>query len=302
MHLEIVRHDGPGRLGKLHFGKGFVTTPSLFWSPLLGENTTDSFEIAPPGTGGNQRRIISYGSIFSKKKVEDFGILPSFPTGYDIPEGIVKDGLKETLSLSKKHPSMGVVLEGGRYVEMRLEAAKKFRDRPLIRIADADKLIRNHRKLVEVITNTREIVTPNTALYMSNIPPSFFSILVYMGVDLFDYKAAILGAHSGVYLTASDRFNSNSFVEAPCSCLVCEKYSPKELDFKMLLKHNINVTTASIKEVREAIRKARLRNLVEERSSTDVNYMGALRLLDNEKTGFLEKYTPIYPNLPKHES
>ncbi len=116
-----------------------------------------------------------------------------------------------------------------------------------------------------------------------------------MGLDLFDLKLAVLGAHENIYLTLRGGIDFDSLVELPCPCAVCASKGPKDFGFKDLLKHNIQVTTSAIKEVREAIRAGRLRELVEERAANDINAMGALRILDSERQDFLERYTLTAP-------
>jgi predicted RNA-binding protein len=293
MHLEIMKHDGPARLGKLHFKERIYQTPSLLWNSAAGAVPEGYLEISPLSDETEELALISYGTIFSHHEVASFGILPSFPTGFDTPIEIAREATAETLRYSEKYPGHGVVLEGGRYVELRIAGAEQFKKRPIIKIADADRLIRNHRKLATVLTAIRSVVSPNTALYMSDVPPHLFAILVYMGVDVFDLKQAVLGAHENIYLTLRGGLDFESLVELPCPCAVCASKSPKDFGFDGLLKHNIQITTSAIREVREAIRAGVLRELVEERAANDINAMGALRILDIERKDFLERYTPM---------
>jgi predicted RNA-binding protein len=294
MHLEIIRHDGPARLGILHFEGQKIPTPSLLWSPAGGPLPPGYLEITPLEYSSGHG-IINYGTIYSEGRLDEFGILPNSPSGYDVPENMAIEAVAKTVESSKVKPEFGAVVEGGKYVHLRKECAVALWTRPLLKIANADRLVKNHRKLVEVITAIREAVSPNTAIYLSDVPPHLLPILVYMGVDLFDLKFAILGAHEGRYLTMSGIRNRDKLSEYPCSCSVCASSKPGELDFKQLLSHNVNITTASIREVRESMRVGGLRNLVEERAAGDLNTMGALRILDIENQEFLEKYTQTSP-------
>lgn len=295
MHLEILRHDGPARLGKLHFNNRVYQTPSLLWNIAAGTALEGYLEISPPSDETAEGALISYGTIFSEPEIDGFGILPSFPSGFDTPIEIAKEAAAETIRYSKQYLDHGVVLEGGRYVEIRTEGAEQFKERPIIKIADADRLIRNHRKLVSVITGVREASSPNTALYMSGVPPHLYAILAYMGIDLFDLKQAVLGAHENIYLSWRGGLEFEHLVELPCPCEVCASQRPQDFGFEGLLKHNILFTTSAIREVREAIRAGVLRELVEERAANDINAMGALRILDVDRQDFLEKYTPVAP-------
>jgi queuine/archaeosine tRNA-ribosyltransferase len=294
MHLEILRHDGPARLGKLHFNDRVYQSPSLLWNRAAGAVPEGYLEISPPD-GGTDSSLISYGTIFSQPEVTGIGFLPSFPSGFDTPIEIAREATAETIRYSEQFPGHGVVLEGGRYVELRMEGAEQFKERPIIKIADSERLIKNHRKLVSVLTGVRDTISPNTALYMAGVSPHLFSILVYMGVDLFDLKKAVLGAHEKIYLTWRGGLAFESLVELPCPCEVCTSKTPQDFEFHSLLKHNIFFTITAIREVREAIRSGVLRELVEERAASDINAMGALRILDSDRQDFLERYTPTAP-------
>jgi archaeosine synthase len=298
MHLEILRHDGPGRLGKLHFKDKVYPTPSLLWNKASGAAPPTYLRLASSGNKSKENLLVLYGTISAGERVDKFGILPSHPSGYSVPQELAEEAVEWTLDFASKYPDHGAVVEGGRYAELRRKCAEGLRNRPILKIADSNRLIKNHRALVEVVTQTREIASPNTALYMSDIPPHLFSILVYMGIDLFDLKRPILGSYENLYFTATGFSSVKNLKEFPCPCSVCSRTTPQEISFDELIKHNTSVTTASISEVREAMRTGRLRNLVEERASCDINAMGALRILDLEKHEYLERYTPLYTPYP----
>src|SRR3990172_571072 len=183
MHLEIVKHDGPARLGRLHFDDVTILTPSIFWSNAAGPATPIYLELST--SAREQKPVTDYGTIFSQEKIDRFGIMPSFPSGFDVPREIAGEAVIETLKVAARHPRFGAVVEGGRYIELRRQCAEGLKDRPLLKIAGSDKLLKNHRRLVEVVTTIREIASPNTALYMPDAPPHLYPILAYMGVDMF---------------------------------------------------------------------------------------------------------------------
>ncbi len=296
MHLEILRHDGPARLGKLHFNSRVYPTPSLLWNTAAGPAPEGYLKISPSnGAGADDETLTEYGTIFSQTEIAEFGILPSFPTGFNTPLDIAREAVAETRRSADMHPGFGAVLEGGRYVELRREGAVHLWDRPLVAVAQADRLVKNHRKLVEVLTDARETVSPNTALYMPGAPPHLFTVLAYMGVDLFDLRSAVLGAHVGRYLTRRGVFNQSELTELPCPCSACISSDAADLDFQALLRHNLWVSIAAVREIRGALRMGGLRNLVEERAQSDINAMGALRILDWVEADFLESGTPISP-------
>lgn len=294
MHLETVRHEGPGRLGKLFFDDMTFYTPSLLWSAAAGP-APDSFLTLTDKTQESGRgKIISYGTVFTEPKIHDFGILPSYPSGYDVPEEIAEHAVIKTIEFASQYPGHAAVVEGGKHVALRKRCAENFKDRPLLMIADSDKLIKNQRRLVETVVAIRESISPNTALYMPGVPPHFFPLLSYMGVDFFDLTRPILGTYEKKYYSLTGVQRLDAMKELPCPCISCRDSLPEDLDSTALLNHNISIATAAVKAIREGFRIGSMRNLVEERVSADVVLTGALRILDREATSFLEKYTPLY--------
>jgi len=293
MYLEIIRHDGPGRLGKFDFNGGKFDTPSILWSQPAGGKPKGYLEITPIEET-KEGCLAEYGTLFKENEIEAHGFLPSFPSGYNSPEKIAKEAVIKTLDLAKNYPEQGAVLEGGKYIELREMGADTLGNNPIIKIANSEELSKNHRKLVNTVTYLREKALPTTAIYMSGIHPSLFPLLVYMGVDFFDLKRGILDSHKKIYHTKYGGLSLQKFNELPCQCKNCQNADPKNMSQEALLSHNVGVWLASIIEVRESIRRGELRNLVEERAANNVVAMGALRILDAEKSDFLEKHTPIF--------
>jgi len=294
MHLEVLRHDGPARLGRLHHQRRRLLTPALLSTPGAGEQDSGGLMIAPKkelkGEG-----IAVYGSIFAGERVDRFGILPSFPAGYDAPRRIVEEAVEETIRFAEKHPGFGAVVEGGRYPDLRARCARALADRPILKIACADRLFENQRRLVEVLVAVRERISPNTALYVPDAPPHLFALLAYMGVDLFDMKRAVLASHGKLYHTQLEELELQQLQELPCSCSVCSRHAPAELTRELLLQHNRLVAEACIREVRNAISLNALRELVEARVACSPLATAALRILSDEHRSFLERYTPLFP-------
>ncbi len=294
MHLETVRHEGPGRLGKLFFEDAVFQTPSLLWSSAAGSVPGSFLTLTDKAQEGRKGQIISYGTVLAEPKIHGFGILPSHPSGYDVAEDIAEYAVGKTMEFASAYPGYGAVIEGGKHVALRKRCAENFRDRPLLKIADSDRLIENQRKLVETVIAIKESANPNTALYMPDVPPHFFPLLSYMGVDLFDLTSPILGTYENRFYTLTGVQGLDAMRELPCPCSPCRDAQPENLTRTALLSHNISTAVASVKEIREAFRMGRMRNLVEEKASTDAVLMGALRILDREASEFLEKYTPLH--------
>lgn len=296
MFIEIKRHDGPSRLGKLHYGDHKIKTPNFF--SVLTKNWSlehDIYLTSHENIAGKDPMVIDYGGLYIEKEIDRFGILPRVDVGFDVPREIAEDAVSRTLEFAEKYPGYGVVVVGSKYRDMREECVKRLRDRPLLEIANGGRLVKNPRLLVDIVTKIREIASPNTAIYFRGAPPPMFCLLSYMGIDLFDSIDCIAEARERKMITSRGYLDLDKIDELPCSCETCKGKGPSDLkdDVEGLIKHNFDTTSKIMKEIRVAIKLGELRNLVEEKASCSVNAMVALRLLDTEKGDFLEKYTKI---------
>ena len=296
MHLEIRKHDGTSRLGWLHYDGSKIKTPNFF--SVLTKNRTLKHDIYLSSCDNKDKptpTMLDYGSLLIEKEIMGFGILPRMDVGFDVPWGIAEDAVLKTVELAKGYSDFGAVIVGSKYKDLRLECAEKLKDHPLLAISNGDKLVKNPRLMVEVVTAIREIASPNTALYFQAAPPHMFYLLSYMGVDLYDSIDCVAKAWEKKMITSRGDLFLEKIDELPCSCEICKESTPDVLcqDVNKLVQHNFNTTLRIIKEIRVAMRRNELRNLVEEKASSNVNSMVALRLLDREKEDFLERYTRV---------
>jgi 7-cyano-7-deazaguanine tRNA-ribosyltransferase len=100
-----------------------------------------------------------------------------------------------------------------------------------------------------------------------------FALAAAVGCDLFDSAAYALYARDGRYLTVRGTEQLDDLSYLPCPCPVCTEHdadSLRALDDREqeaeLAAHNLHVTFAEIRRVRQAIREGSLLELVEERA------------------------------------
>ncbi len=298
MHLEILRHSGPARLGKLHSGELKITTPNLFSiatlkAALKHEIYLASYDIQNPP----QPVVLDYGGLKIEKKIGGFGILPDEHAGFRVPREFAELSVEKTVQFASKYPEHGAVIQGSCFADLRERCASLLAEHPLLAVANGEKLLQRPRFLAEVLPRIREAISPNSALYFPNAPPHLFALLAYMGVDFFDSAQCLYLASEGRFAAMRGILELNKMKELPCSCEVCRGRAPQDLlqDANLTLAHNFNLAVQAVREIREAIRSNSFRNLVEEKAACDVNAMLLLRLLDREKADFLERYTPVAP-------
>ncbi|RDI72225.1 tRNA guanosine(15) transglycosylase TgtA [Halopelagius longus] len=116
--------------------------------------------------------------------------------------------------------------------------------------------------------------------------PMMFALAVALGCDLFDSAAYALYARDGRYLTVHGTEHLGELDYFPCSCAVCSAYSPEELREtegeereRLLAEHNLHVSFAEIRRVKQAIRAGELLELVEERARSHPAMLDGYRAL-----------------------
>ncbi|WP_226481176.1 tRNA guanosine(15) transglycosylase TgtA [Natrinema amylolyticum] len=129
--------------------------------------------------------------------------------------------------------------------------------------------------------------------------PMMFALAVAMGCDLFDSAAYALYARDDRYLTVRGTRALDDLEYLPCSCAVCTDHSPDELRAlpdgereSELAAHNLHVTFAEIRRIKQAIRAGDLLELVEQRARAHPTMLDGYRtLLDHAAQ--LERSDPV---------
>lgn len=113
--------------------------------------------------------------------------------------------------------------------------------------------------------------------------PSTFAFFAALGADSFDSAAYALYAEQERYMTPHGTLQLDEMEEFPCICPLCSRYTPKEVRelpkeerVRLIAKHNLYMSIAEIKKVREAIRGEWLWELVQEKARFHPNLYKAL--------------------------
>ncbi|MBA2839619.1 archaeosine synthase [Methanococcus maripaludis] len=111
-------------------------------------------------------------------------------------------------------------------------------------ISDLRQIIKR-REMIEIIPKVREMISPNSGIYVPGAMPLEIPLLVYMGADYFDYSSASYYAAQGY------KFSKNRLITS-------------EEDFESLKTFNESIIDQVLEEVKFCIESGSLRNLVEE--------------------------------------
>ena len=134
--------------------------------------------------------------------------------------------------------------------------------------------------------------------------PMMFSLGVALGCDLFDSAAYALYAKDERYLTTGGTAHLEELSYFPCHCPVCTDMTPQELRdtpeaarHRLLAEHNLSVTFAEIRRVKQAITQGELLELVERRVRAHPRLLDGYRAALN-RTDRLEAAEPATGQRP----
>ena len=243
----------------------------------------------------------------------DIGTSLDIPTAPFVDRQKAEEDLKITLERAKEAVKikkendiemlLNSVVQGSTFMDLRQKCAAELSqlDADLYPIGAVVPLMESYhyKELVDVVMNSMMCLPDNTPRHLMGAGhPMIFALAVAMGCDLFDSAAYILYAEDDRLLSTRGTFKLENLQEMPCSCEVCSKYTPddlrampKEKRRDLIAQHNLHVSLAELRLIRQAIYDGNLMELVEERCRAHPALLEAVRHLGNYSKD-LEKYDP----------
>ena len=276
----------------------------------------------PIMTDSGSFQLSVYGDVdITNKEVIEFqeAIGTDIGTSLDIPTGpyvdrekaeedleITIERAKEAISYVKDNDyemKINSVVQGSTYPDLREYCATELTklDADLYPIGAVVPLMEmyHYRDLVDAVMHSVKCLPDSKARHLMGAGhPMIFALCVAMGCDLFDSAAYILYAEDDRLLSTRGTFKLENLQEMPCSCEVCSKYTPDDLRAMpkkqrrdLIAQHNLHVSFAELRLIRQAIYEGSLMELVEERCRAHPALLDAVRQLSNYSDDF-EKYDP----------
>jgi len=190
---------------------------------------------------------------------------------------------------SEGGPLLAGPIQGSTYPDLRSGAARRVRemDFDLCPIGAVVPLMEAYRfsDLVDVVAASKKGLGPAAPVHLFGAGhPMMFALAAALGCDLFDSAAYALSARQGRYLTASGTLHLEDLKYLPCCCEVCRDRSAEDLAkdperTELLARHNLSVSLAEIRRVRQSIWEGSLWELVERRARSHPRMIDGLRAL-----------------------
>lgn len=276
----------------------------------------------PIMTDSGSFQLSVYGDVdITNKEVIEFQelIKTDIGTSLDIPTApfVTREKAEEDLEITLQRAREAIEYRNSQNMEMKLNSVVQGSTFPDLRRYCADELTKldadlypigavvplmesyHYKDLVDVVMNSVAHLPDNKPRHLMGAGhPMIFALAAAMGCDLFDSAAYILYAEDDRLLSTRGTYKLENLQEMPCSCEVCTKYTPDDLrtmDKKerrdLIAIHNLHVSFAELRLVRQAIYEGSLMELVEERCRVHPQLLNAYRQLANYMDD-MEKYDP----------
>jgi 7-cyano-7-deazaguanine tRNA-ribosyltransferase len=246
---------------------------------------------------------------FQEKIGADVGTSLDIPTPPFVNRRRVEEELDVTISRAQEalvvrdKMLLNSVVQGSTYPDLRAKSARVLgeMDFDVHPIGAVVPLMESYQysSLLDVIMASVENLPDSRPRHLMGAGhPMIFSFAVALGCDLFDSAAYILYAQDDRLLMPDGTHKLEKLVEMPCSCPICNSYSPEDLRSmqkvdrtRLLAQHNLHISFAEIRQIRQALAEGSLWRLVEKRMRNHPYLLNALRKM-KEYTPHLERYDP----------
>jgi 7-cyano-7-deazaguanine tRNA-ribosyltransferase len=259
-------------------------------------------------TDSGAYQILVYGDVettnreivgFQEQIGTDIATMLDVPTGWAVPEQYAKHTVEETLKRAKELvgiKSQNDILwvgpiQGGIHLNWVAESAKAMSKLPfqIHALGSPTPVMERYLFdiLVDMVMAAKQNLPPDRALHLFGAGhPFMFALAVALGCDLFDSAAYAIYAHEDRYMTETGTERLMKLQYFPCSCFACAKTDPSDVREmpkakrqEFLARHNLYVSQAEIKRIKQAILEGRIWEHLETRSYGHPSLLQAFRKL-----------------------
>lgn len=269
-------------------------------------------------TDSGAYQILIYGDVqvdaeeivhFQEQIGTDIATILDIPTGWKVSKDYANKTVEETVRRAEKlwkiktRDDIAWVgpVQGGQHLELVAKSARRMSKLPFqIHALGSPTTVMEQYffdVLVDMVMTAKMNLPANRPLHLFGAGhPFMFSLAVAMGCDLFDSAAYALFARDNRYMMENGTARLNELEYLPCCCPVCVKNSPKDLLEKtreerqrLLAEHNLFVSFAELRLIKQAILEGRLWEHLEMRAHAHPALLQALKRLKKYESLFEEK-------------
>ncbi|WP_144904355.1 tRNA guanosine(15) transglycosylase TgtA [Halobellus captivus] len=241
----------------------------------------------------------------------DVGTPVDIPTPPDVSRGraerelsTTEEALADAEAVDTGEMLVNAPVQGSTYPDLR-EAAGRHAyatDLDVFPVGAVVPLMNSYRyaEMINVVAGAKRGLGRDAPVHLFGAGhPMMFALAVAAGCDLFDSAAYAIYARDDRYMTVRGTEHLEDLEHFPCSCAVCSAQSPDDLRDRgeeererLLAEHNLHVSFAEIRRIKQAIRSGNLLELVESRARSHPAMLDGYRaLLDHADQ--LEREDPV---------
>ena len=272
-------------------------------------------------TDSGAYQILVYGDVattnreiilFQEQIDTDIATMLDVPTGWGVSEQYAEHTVEETLNRAReltKVKSRDDILwtgpvQGGVHLNLVAKSAKAMSKLPfqVHALGSPTPVMEQYffDTLVDMIMAAKQNLPPDRALHLFGAGhPFMFSLAVALGCDLFDSAAYALYARQDRYMTETGTVRLKKLEYFPCSCPSCNRTGPADMKEmpkpkrqEFLAHHNLHVSLAELKRIKQAIVEGRLWEHLEIRAHGHPALFRALKRI-GKYADYLEGRSPV---------
>lgn len=226
----------------------------------------------------------------------DIGTPIDVPTPPDAPRSAAETDLEKTRERLERAEEadtgdmlVNAPIQGSTFPNLREAAAREADNTSLdvFPVGGVVPILNAYRfaEMVEVVTAAKRGLGSDAPVHLFGAGhPMTFALAVALGCDLFDSAAYAIYARDDRYLTVRGTEHLADISYFPCPCPVCTGRTPAEVRAtpdeereRLLAEHNLHVSFAEIRRIRQALRQGNLLELVEARARSHPDLLDGYR-------------------------
>lgn len=195
-------------------------------------------------------------------------------------------------------------IQGGQYLDLVAYSAEQVGRLPfqIHALGSPTTIMENYMfdVLVEMILTAKMNMPLHRPLHLFGAGhPFMFALAVALGCDMFDSAAYAIFARQDRYMTEYGTSRLGELEYFPCGCPVCAKNTPKDVAQRpvqerqeLLARHNLYVSFAELRRIKQAVSEGRLWELVEARAHGHPALFQAVKRLEKYES-YIEGHGPV---------
>jgi 7-cyano-7-deazaguanine tRNA-ribosyltransferase len=272
-------------------------------------------------TDSGAYQILVYGKVavspeeivkFQEEIGTDIATILDIPTSWNSTEKHAKQTVEDTIgrasqleSLKTRDDILWVApVQGGKHIELVAHSAKSVGHMPfqIHALGSPTTIMQQYifDILVDMILTAKMNLPPQRPLHLFGAGhPFMFALAVALGCDIFDSAAYSIFARQDRYMTRYGTRRLDQLEYLPCSCPVCIKSTPNKFREmpkaereEQLARHNLYISFAEIKLIKQSIIEGRLWEHLEQRAHSHPALLQAAKRLSKYRN-FLEQHGPV---------